>query len=253
MEDSSDIVKISFLQLYRDWTISHLKILLHFLVGIFLGLTYYQSGNDGSKTTIPSELAVLKKERFNNWYKLKTYYAAFLVSDIPMQIIFSLTYISTSYFLSAQPIEASRFFMVLIILILVALTASSLGLVIGTLVNPVNGTFFGAIITAFLLCVAGFLIWFTHMSKVMYMLTYISFLSYSYEGLVQAVYGFSRGSIPCPEDVEYCHFTVPELILRELGMTNNTYWIDVAFLMSNILLLRLVAFCTLKRRLRTGQ
>ncbi|XP_971735.2 ATP-binding cassette sub-family G member 1 [Tribolium castaneum] len=270
------LVKRSFLQMYRDWTISHLKILLHFLVGIVLGLNYYQSGNDGSKTIsnvgffivssvyltytslmpavlkFPSELAVLKKERFNNWYKLKTYYAAFLMSDVPMQIIFCMSYISTSYFLSDQPSESFRFFMVVGILILLSLTASSLGLVIGTLVNPINGTFFGAIITAVMLCFAGFLILFTHMSKPMYMMTYVSFLAYSYEGLVQAVYGFNRPSIPCPEEVEYCHLKVPELILRELGMTNNTYWTDVAFLFGNFLLLRIVAFCTLKRRLRTG-
>jgi ATP-binding cassette subfamily G (WHITE) protein 1 len=31
-------------------TISHLKMVLHFLVGIVLGLNYYRSGNDGSKT-----------------------------------------------------------------------------------------------------------------------------------------------------------------------------------------------------------
>lgn len=35
---------------------------------------------------VPSELPVLKKERFNNWYKLTTYYAAFMVVDIPMQV-----------------------------------------------------------------------------------------------------------------------------------------------------------------------
>ncbi|XP_068906678.1 ATP-binding cassette subfamily G member 4-like isoform X2 [Tenebrio molitor] len=270
------LVKRSFLQLYRDWTISHLKMVLHFLVGIVLGLNYYRSGNDGSKTIsnvgffiistvylaytslmpavlkFPSELAVLKKERFNNWYKLKTYYAAFLISDIPLQILFSVAYISTSYFLSDQPAEPFRFFMVLMILVLVALSASSLGLVIGTLVNPINGTFFGAISIAVMLCVAGFLILFTHMSKVMYLLTYVSFMSYSYEALVQAVYGFGRAAIPCPEEVDYCHLKVPELILRELGMEKNTYWADVGFLIGNFFLLRMLAFCTLKRRLRTG-
>ncbi|XP_063905450.1 ATP-binding cassette subfamily G member 4 isoform X2 [Zophobas morio] len=270
------LVKRSFLQLYRDWTISHLKIVLHFLVGIVLGLNYYRSGNDGSKTLsnvgyfiissvyltytslmpavlkFPSELAVLKKERFNNWYNLKTYYAAFLVSDIPMQIIFCVTYVSTSYFLSDQPPELWRFLMVLAILILVSLSASSLGLLIGTLANPINGTFFGAILTALMLTLAGFLILFTHMPKVMYYLTYASFLSYSYEGLVQAVYGFNRAALPCPDDVMYCHLKVPELILRELGMVRNTFWTDIAFLVGNFLVLRMVAFCTLKRQLKSG-
>lgn len=37
--------------------------------------------------TVPSELHILKKEQFNNWYKLSTYYAAFLLTNIPVQVI----------------------------------------------------------------------------------------------------------------------------------------------------------------------
>lgn len=36
----------------------------------------------------PSEVSILRKERFNNWYRLKTYYAAMLVSDVPIQVSF---------------------------------------------------------------------------------------------------------------------------------------------------------------------
>lgn len=36
--------------------------------------------------TVPSELPVLRKESFNNWYKLRTYYTAFLVANIPVQV-----------------------------------------------------------------------------------------------------------------------------------------------------------------------
>lgn len=54
-----------------------------------------------------------------------------------MQIAFSMTYVTTSYFLSDQPVEIVRFAMVLGVLILVALISSSMGLVIGSIVNPV--------------------------------------------------------------------------------------------------------------------
>uniref|UniRef100_A0A8D8Y8I1 ATP-binding cassette sub-family G member 4 n=1 Tax=Cacopsylla melanoneura TaxID=428564 RepID=A0A8D8Y8I1_9HEMI len=37
------------IQLYRDWTVTHLKMLLHFAVGILLGLLYTNMGVDGSK------------------------------------------------------------------------------------------------------------------------------------------------------------------------------------------------------------
>ncbi|KAH9635520.1 hypothetical protein HF086_013047 [Spodoptera exigua] len=34
---------------------------------------------------VPTEMSVLKKENFNNWYNLKTYYAALLVTGMPLQ------------------------------------------------------------------------------------------------------------------------------------------------------------------------
>ncbi|XP_019865848.1 ATP-binding cassette sub-family G member 1 isoform X2 [Aethina tumida] len=263
----------TFLQIYRDWTISHLKLFLHVLVGIFLGVFYQNAGQDGSKTInnvgflivsavylcytslmpavlkFPSELAVLKKERFNNWYKLKTYYAAFLVSDIPIQIIFSLAYTTTSYLISSQPYELSRFLRVQGILSLVALTASSLGIVLGTLVNPINGTFLGAILTCLMLSVAGFLVIFTHMPKVMYALTYISYISFAMEGMVQALYGYDRAPLTCPEDVEYCHYRFPKRLLEEFGMEKENFWVDVAYLIGNFIVLRVLAFCTLRNKL----
>ncbi|KAJ8949889.1 hypothetical protein NQ318_010523 [Aromia moschata] len=263
-------------QLFRDWTISQLKIVLHVLVGVFLGLTFERAGDDASKVLnnlglmfcslvylsytsmmpavlkFPSEVGVLRKERFNNWYKLKTYYAAFLVSDIPLQITFSLAYSLTSYFISSQLHELRRFLMVFVIQVLVALSASSLGLVLGTIVNPINGTFFGAIILAVMIVLSGFLIVFTHMSKVMYMFTYTCFLSFAIEGLMEATYGFNRPSMECSESVVYCQYTRPEALLKDMGMDKKNYWLDVGYLVTTFLVLRVLAFCTLRRKLSSA-
>lgn len=35
---------------------------------------------------VPSELHILKKELFNNWYKLSTYFMAFLITNMPLQV-----------------------------------------------------------------------------------------------------------------------------------------------------------------------
>lgn len=35
---------------------------------------------------VPSELGVIKKEQFNNWYKLRTYYTAFQLANLPIQV-----------------------------------------------------------------------------------------------------------------------------------------------------------------------
>lgn len=91
-------------QLFRDWTVTHLKLLLHILCALVIGLYFGNSGVNASKsisnigfllvnlvyiwyTTMmpgvlrfPSEISILKKETFNNWYKLKTYYIASLIT-----------------------------------------------------------------------------------------------------------------------------------------------------------------------------
>lgn len=259
--------------LYRDWTVSRLKLLLHLLVGIFLGVTFQNSGYDGSKTItnisfflvsvvylsytslmpavlrFPSEMSIIRKEHFNRWYKLRTYYIAFLTADIPMQMLFTLAYTIGSYIISSQPLEFSRFFMVLLIQSMVAMTAAGLGLVYGTLCNPINGTFMAAITTALLFSVAGFLCLFPHMNRVMYFIANFSFMSFSMEGLLQAVYGNNRGPLICPEEKDYCMYTQPRELLQDVGMDKLPFWVDFGWLMFNLIIFRVVAFCTLKRKL----
>ncbi|KAJ8976168.1 hypothetical protein NQ317_002056 [Molorchus minor] len=245
-------------QLFRDWTISQLKLILHVLVGLFLGITFLNAGTDASKVVnnlglmfcsvvylaytslmpsvlkFPSELAVLKKRK------------------VQQLIAFGLAYTSTSYFMSSQPYEPRRFFMVLVIQTLVALTSSSFGLFLGTVVNPINGTFFGAIALALMLSISGCLIIFTHMSRITYFLTYISYISFAVEGLMEAIYDFNRSPLVCPEEIEYCHYKSPEIILKDLGMDKKNYWVDVLYLLITFVLLRIVAFCTLRKKLSSA-
>lgn len=36
--------------------------------------------------SVPSEFGTIKKEQFNNWYKLRTYYVAFQITNLPIQV-----------------------------------------------------------------------------------------------------------------------------------------------------------------------
>lgn len=36
--------------------------------------------------SVPQEILILKKENFNNWYKLRTYYAAVILCNTPTQV-----------------------------------------------------------------------------------------------------------------------------------------------------------------------
>lgn len=265
------LLRRCLIQLYRDWTVTHLKLVLHFLVGVLLGLFYVDAGSDGAKTInnigfclvtviylcytsmmpavlrFPSELPVLKKEKFNNWYQLRTYYVAFLVANLPVQMLFAIVYTSVSYFMSSQPLDWTRFAMFLGTTILTTFIAESLGLVIGTTVNPINGTFLGAIATCIMFIFCGFFALFRDMSNFMYYVSYFSYLRYSMDALVQSIYGYGREKLPCEQ--EYCHYRMPSVILEEFMMNDDRFWIDIGILAVNFVVLRLIGYCTLKRKL----
>lgn len=267
------LVRRCVIQLYRDWTVTHLKLMLHFAVGALLGALFTDSGSDGSKTIsnigfllatsvylcytsmmpavlkFPSELPILRKEHFNNWYKLRTYYAAFIITNTPVQMIFAIVYSSVSYYLSSQPMEWFRFLMFASSAILTTLIAESFGLVLGTTVNQVNGTFLGAISVCAMLVFAGFFVLYTHMSRFWYMVSYLSYLRYSMEAMVSALYGYGREKLFCPDN--YCHYRVPQTLINELGMKGDGFWFDAAILTINTVVLQSIAYCTLKRKINT--
>ncbi|KAJ8679391.1 hypothetical protein QAD02_015178 [Eretmocerus hayati] len=269
----------SAIQLFRDWTVTHLKLAVHIVIGIIIGLLYENAGSSGAKSVsnalfmlvmvtyvcytsfmpavlrFPTELAIIRKERSNNWYRLRTYYAAFIVTNVPVQIFIVSVLGTIAYFMSSQPPELHRFGMFVLMLVLVALIAEGKGLALGATLTPVNGTFIGSILTCACLVFAGFLVLFNHMPKFMYYLTYSSYLRYSFEGLIQAIYGFNRPSLPCPMDnldePAYCQYRVPKALLKELAMIDCSYWNNVVILVAYLIVLRILAYIFLKRKIST--
>lgn len=262
------------IQQYRDWTVTHLKVLLHIFIGVILGLLFEKAGNDGSKTIsnlgyllvsiaylcytslmpavlkFPSELSVLKKENFNNWYNLKTYYAAVLVTGIPMQIWYSFVYSAPSYFLTGQPQEFSRFLMFVMVLANVTLLADAIGNVIGTCVNPINGTFLGAITTCAMIAFAGFLVLFAHMNATMRAVSHGSFMRYAFEALVLSLYADGRQPLQCPETKLYCHARYPTEVIKQFSLKTDNYWPNIGILFAEIVVIRIIAYFTLSRTVK---
>lgn len=92
------------------------------------------------------------REHLNYWYSLKAYYFAKTLADIPfqvslfifmfriieiclLQIALTCCYVMGVYYLTSQPLEASRFAMVLLIAVLTALVSQSFGLLVGAAFN----------------------------------------------------------------------------------------------------------------------
>ncbi|CAG9798107.1 unnamed protein product [Chironomus riparius] len=262
--------------LFRDWTVTHLKLLLHFISAVIIGLYFGDAGVNANKSIsnigfliinavylwytsmmpavlrFPAEISILKKEVFNNWYKLRTYYIATLITSTPIHTLFALVYATVVYFLTEQPPEPGRYLKVMLVYILCTITADGFGIMLGTLVNPVNGTFFGAISSCFMIVFCGFLVLFKHMPVFMRYVSDLSLHKYCLVALTVATYENGRPDIMCPEDSFYCHYSKSSIIMKELGVETETYSLNVLKIIFQLVLFKGIAFFTLRRALVKG-
>ncbi|BES94897.1 Protein of unknown function, DUF258 [Nesidiocoris tenuis] len=263
------LYKRNLIQLHRDWMATYLKLALHLVVGLVTGSLFLNCGSDGSKTfsnlgllmciivytsftsvmpavlKIPGEISVLKKEQFNNWYKLRTYYVAFLTSQIPCQILYSVVFVACVYYLSDQIMEVDRFLKVLLINCMVVTFSELLGITLGSITNPVNGTFWGSVILAVMILLAGFIAVLAHMPKVLYYISYANFMRYCFQALAITVYGNHRATLPCPKEELYCHMRYPDKVLSEMGMESVDYWADMSAVCGFVVLATLYSYYSL--------
>lgn len=79
----------------------------------------------------------MRKETFNNWYRLRTYFIAHIVVTTPIQIVLGVSFSATVFWMTDQQPELERFLRFLVVFVLLTIAADSLGLAIGAFVGPV--------------------------------------------------------------------------------------------------------------------
>ncbi|XP_030382849.1 ATP-binding cassette sub-family G member 1 [Scaptodrosophila lebanonensis] len=264
------------LQFFRDWTVTYLKLFTHILSAVMIGLFFGDSGINATKqisnvgmimvhcvylwyTTImpailryPLEIEIIRKETFNNWYKLKTYYVATLITSTPVHIMFSTVYITIAYLLTDQPVEIDRFVKFLLTTVVVTICADGLGVFLGTILNPVNGTFVGSVSTCFMLMFSGFLILLTHIPAALRFIAFLSPLRYALENMVISLYGNNRDNLVCPPNELYCHFKNAITVLRQFGMEQGDFGYNILMILGQVALFKILAYFTLKRKIKCG-
>jgi ABC-2 type transporter len=80
---------------------------------------------------------LLKREYFNQWYRLNPYYFAMLLAKLPMQLAMAVLYITMVYLFTGQPLDPQRIGMFFAISVLVSLASESLGLLIASRLSVV--------------------------------------------------------------------------------------------------------------------
>ncbi|XP_076674675.1 ATP-binding cassette subfamily G member 4 [Andrena cerasifolii] len=229
----------------RDNTLTKLRFAAHLLVAFLLGVVFYDSGINASRVNsniacvffillflyfsssmpavlmFPVEAAVFLREYLNNWYHLRSYYSAKIMSDLPLQILCPSVFISIAYYMTGQPMECDRFLRTWLICILTTVLGQSSGMLVGVTFNTNLGVFLIPAINMPMILFAGFFLKFNEVTFYLQPLCSISFFRYAFEGILQAIYDGERDRLQCSD--AYCHLRSPKKILQMMDMPKMSY------------------------------
>lgn len=114
--------------------------------------------------SVPTEVKLLKKEHFNHWYSLRSYYSAYQISRLPLmvcitttlflwywtfkfisiflcfQLIMTMFFVSVLYNMIGLPAEINRFLLVYLICCTTSIAAEGIGLAIGSVFSVIVST-----------------------------------------------------------------------------------------------------------------
>ncbi|BES95032.1 ABC-2 type transporter [Nesidiocoris tenuis] len=269
------ILNRGFVKVKRDSTLTYMRLLANIITGLMLGILYYQSGVDGSRVldnynllfsilihhsmstmmltilTFPMEMSILIKEHFNRWYSLKCYYIMVNIVDIPVAGICCIIFTFIVYFMSGQPLTLQRFSIFMTLSLLVVFIAQSIGYIVGAIFNSVvNGTFAGPILIVPMMMFSGFGVNFNDIPGYLRWGTHLSFLRYSLEGYVGAIYGLNRTTLPCEEQL-YCHYKYPDKFMEDIAMKGDAYENCIILLSLMLLFIKVTAYYLLRWKIRS--
>uniref|UniRef100_A0A1A9ZJ11 ABC transporter domain-containing protein n=1 Tax=Glossina pallidipes TaxID=7398 RepID=A0A1A9ZJ11_GLOPL len=266
-------------RMWRDKFYFKMKFSVKFIMALLVGAMYTGVGNDATKALFnfgfaftiiiaylympmmpillefPSEIRLLKREYFNQWYRLSSYFVALVTSKLPSMLIMALMYITIVYLMSNQPLELYRFVMVYLVAILTGQISESLGLLLSSRLNLVNSMFMGPVTAVPLILLSTFGMGYgkgTYISPFMRFIMNCSYLRHSMEGIMEALYGYNRSDTICPPTEMFCMFKSARFLRVILGFENLNYTFSIVCLGVFYIIFTVLAFALIKHRLSTS-
>ncbi|XP_076257356.1 ATP-binding cassette subfamily G member 4-like isoform X2 [Rhynchophorus ferrugineus] len=199
---------------------------------------------------IPKEFQLIKREYFNKWYSLSAYFAALTTSTIPIQLILGSVYVILVYILSDQPMEMDRLGHFYLICMLTGVISESFGLLIASHLSLINSMFIGPVLAVplMLLAVYGFGSGYSSIPTLIKIGMYFSYLRYSLQALIHTMLT-GREKLKCPDEEEFCPWTDLEHFMRDMGMEDTIFWVDIVALVVTYVIFRGGSYYLLKQRL----
>ncbi|XP_032584281.1 ATP-binding cassette sub-family G member 4 isoform X3 [Drosophila mojavensis] len=222
----------------RDTIAVQMRVIMHTIIGLLLGVVYWQIGNDANKVisnvscmffiilfifsgnAMPSILLCVQdapvfiREYYNGWYSVRAYYIS-------------------------KPPDLARFAMCWSMCVLTAFIGHFIGVIGGTLLSMQLAIFIVPTVSIPFLLFSGFFIRMRELSWFLRPICDFSFFRYVFEGLMRAIYGYQRGDLPCHED--FCYYKSSEHFLKDFDMSGDMVHSD-GLILGLFLLVLLVTF-----------
>lgn len=221
-----------------------------------------------SSFSVPRDMQFMRREYFNQWYRLSSYFMALITSQLPMICLTCIISSSLMYFLSGQPMQLHRYLLFLGITFLIGIMSSGFGVLMGSRFNVLvktiikklilniyhvnflqNALFLGPYILALMLLLASYPAERLDLSMPEYIMVYISFIRYALDGLLVTLLRFDRPDFPCPQTEILCLTSKPKYILKLAGSLKSSYTHAVVGLVGYYLAFTILSFLILKHRL----
>uniref|UniRef100_A0A1I8N535 Uncharacterized protein n=1 Tax=Musca domestica TaxID=7370 RepID=A0A1I8N535_MUSDO len=269
--------KILFLhilhQMWRDKANCKLRIVIHILCSLLIGFTYTEVTSNATVSIftyhlsmiviikffflpmvpllacVPRDMMYLRREYFNQWYRLSAYFMALISAQLPMLSSMAVVGSAIIYFTSGQPVELYRFMFFVGISFLVSLMASSFGILFGSRFNVVHALFLAPYVMVLMVVIASYTAERNNLSLWEQLMVYSSFLKYAVDGYLYTLLDFNRPDFPCPSNQLFCMTSKPKYILKLAGNLKPSYIFSVLGLFSFYLLFTFLSYAIFKHRL----